>query len=191
MLTIALILADYAGRTGQSGGIASVASSPGFVDYLQALEKRLTYNTAVEKGSSALVASFVEDASRYDFITAYESAALEEVTKNPKLAVIYPDPTASSENAVAILSADWVSPAQKTTAQAFLNFLNAKPAVSDGLRYHFRPGQSGGLSLSPELSRYAGQGFRQSFSTIELPPYSALNEAAFAWRIHIAHKPAE
>jgi hypothetical protein len=58
MLALALILADYAERTDQSGSIETVANSAAFITYLKAVEKRLVYNSAVEKGSSALVASY-------------------------------------------------------------------------------------------------------------------------------------
>ncbi|RYG74151.1 hypothetical protein EON80_02610 [bacterium] len=187
MLSLALILADYADRTGQSGSIETVANSAGFISYLKSVEKRFVYNTAVEKGSSALVASFVEDPSRYDFIVAYESDGLREVSKNSGLAVIYPNPTANSESAVAVLDGDWVTPEQKAGADTFLKFLAQPEAARDGLKEHFRPVR--GASLSSEISRYGENGFRDSYSSIELPPYAALNAAAFKWRIEIAKKP--
>jgi hypothetical protein len=187
MLALALILADYAERTDQSGSIETVANSAGFITYLKAVEKRLVYNAAVEKGSSALVTSYVDDPSRYDFIVSYESDALREVSKNPELAVIYPTPTANSENAVAALDGDWLTPAQKTGADAFLKFLAQPAAARDGLKEHFRPVR--GASLSGEITRYAGNGFRESYSSIELPPYAALNAAAYKWRTEIAKKP--
>ncbi len=188
MLALALILADYAEKTSQSGAIENVANSKGFVNYLKALERKIVYNAAVEKGSSALVKSFAEDPSRYDFIVAYEANALEEVAKNPDLAVIYPTPTANAENAVAVLDGPWLSPAQKSGARDFLRFLAQPDAARDALKEHFRPAR--GASLGAELARYGENGFRQSYSAIELPPYAALNAAAFKWRVEIAKKPA-
>jgi hypothetical protein len=188
MLALALILADYAERTNQSGAIETVANSADFINYLKALERRIVYNSAVEKGSSQLVQSFADDPSRYDFIVAYEANALAEVAKNPDLAVIYPTPTANAENAVAVLDGPWLSSEQKTGARAFLKFLSQPEAAHDGLKEHFRP--SRGASLESEISQYASAGFRQSYSAIELPPYAALNAAAYKWRVEIAKKPA-
>ncbi len=186
MLALALILSDYADKTNQSGAIEKLANSPAFVAYLKALERKIIYNAAVEKGSSALVQSFVDDTSRYDFIVAYESNALEEVGKNSDLAVIYPTPTVNSENAVAALNGNWLSGAQKSGARDFLQFLSQPAAARDALSENFRPAR--GASLADKIGRNAASGFRQSYSAIELPPYGALNAAAFQWRVEIAKK---
>lgn len=189
-MTLGLILADYGQRTGQSGSLDRVATDKKFWKYLTELEKGLVYDDAAEKGTTALTKAFVADPSRYDFITAYESAALEGVAANPDIAVIYPNPTAVSEHAVTLLGgAGWITPTQKEGALAFIQFLGSKEALEDGLKYHFRPAQSGGgLSLNPELSRYGGQGFSQTYSSIELPSYQALNTVAFQWRKRVAGK---
>ncbi len=186
MLTLALILADYADQTGQGGSIERVANSPAFVSYLKSLESKIVYNAAVEKGSSALVKSFTDDPTRYDFIVAYESNALEEVAKNPELAVVYPTPTVNSESAVAVLNGPWLSPAQKSGARDFLKFLSQPAAAREALQENFRPVR--GASLAAKIERNSAAGFRQSYSAIELPPYSALNAAAFQWRVEIAKK---
>ncbi len=184
MLTLALILADYADRTNQSGSIEKVANSGAFIAYLKSLEKRIAYDKAVQKGSSALVQSFAEDNSRYDFITAYESAALAEVVKNPDLAVIYPSPTVNAENSIAFLNWSSLSQEQKDGAKAFLEFVAKKRAAQDGIKEHYRPVR--GASLSGELADLAGNGFRESYPAIELPPYTALNTVAYKWRTTVA-----
>ncbi len=186
MLALALIVADFADKTGQGGSIERVANSDAFITYLKALESRIVYNAAVEKGSSALVKSFVDDTSRYDFIVAYESNALEEVGKNPDLAVIYPSPTANAESAVAVLNGPWLSSAQKRGAREFLKFLSQPEAARDALNENFRPTR--GASLASKIEANSEAGFRQSYSAIELPPYAALNAAAFKWRVEIAKK---
>ncbi len=186
MLALALILSDYAEKSGQGGSIERLANSPGFINYLKALESKIVYNAAVEKGSSALVQSFAEDQSRYDFIVAYESNALEEVGKNSDLAVIYPTPTANAESAVAVLDGAWLSGAQKAGARDFLKFLSGPQAAKEALSENFRPVR--GASLDEKLAQNSESGFRQSYSAIELPPYAALNAAAFKWRTEIAKK---
>jgi Ca-activated chloride channel family protein len=189
MLTLALILADYAQQTGQSAAIEKLANSEGFKTYLKELERNIVYDTAVEKGTTALTKSFAEDPSRYDFITTYESSALSAADKDPDLAVIYPSPTALADSAVAALNADWLSEEQKAAAKQFLDFLASKPSVAAGVKTNFRPAaSSGGVNLNSKLQQMGGQGFQQSYSSIELPPYEALNSAAFTWRVEIAHK---
>jgi len=187
MLTLALILSDYALRTGQSGAIDSLASSTQFATYLTQMERTLVFNDAVEKGSSALAASFANDPSQYDFITAYESVALDMASKNPDIAVIYPSPTANSESSIAVLNAPWVSPDQRAGAKAFLTFLSSPSSISDGVLDGLRPVT--GQNLPPAIAANAGAGFAGTYAALELPPYDALNSAAVVWRVDIAHQP--
>ncbi len=177
MLTMALILSDYAGKNGQSGAIGQVAKSREFATYLSELEKNFVYDDAVKNGSSALVKSFAADPSRYDFITAYESAALDQVIKNPDFVVIYPSPTVNSEQAIAAL--DWpdLSDDQRAAARDFLAFLASKSSVEAGFKEYFRPSRGD----NPAISRYKAAGFRPSYTAIEVPPYIALNDAGYQW----------
>lgn len=190
MLTLGLILYDYGERTGQGGQLSKVTNDPKFLNYLGEVERGLIYDKPAALGTTKLTQAFLEDASRYDVITAYESAALEAAPRNPDLAVIYPHPTAVSEHAVTLLSGDWVSPEQRAGALALINFLGTKEALQAGIKHHFRPAQSNSaLSLAGELAKYSAQGFEQSYPSIELPPYEALNAAAFRWHQHIAKTP--
>jgi hypothetical protein len=189
MLTLGLVLSDYARRT-RRGDLGKAAVSSEFMAYLKEMERGLLYDVPAEKGTTALTKAFLDDPDRYDVITAYEASVLEALPNNPELAVIYPNPTAVSEHAVSLLRGKWVTPEQREGAIAFLSLLGSKEALQSGLKYHFRPAQaSGGLSLASELSKYAAQGFQESLVRGELPPYEALNAAAYQWRIHIAKKP--
>ncbi len=190
MLTLALILNEYAAETGRLGELEQVANDRRFITWMKELETGLVYDEPAEKGTTALTKAYIEDPSRYDFITAYESAALEAAPKNPELAVLYPSPTAVSEHAVSLLSGDWVSEKQRAGAAAFLQFLGGKEAIQEGIRYYFRPASpSGSLSLSDAIGRVSSQGFQQTYTTAELPRYEALNSAAFQWRVYVAKKP--
>ena len=184
MLTLGLIVADYAERTNQSAGIERIASSTKFLTYLKSLESRIVVNAAVKKGSSALVQSFVDDSSRYAFITAYESAALGAVAENPELAVIYPTPTVNAENSVAFLNWRDLNEEQRSGARAFLKFVAGAESARDGLKEFYRPTR--GASLDATLNRFAENGFRRTYSAIELPPYGVLNSVAYVWRKEVA-----
>jgi Ca-activated chloride channel family protein len=189
MMTLGLIVADYSQLTGQEP--ADVVASTRFRTYMRELEHSLVYDLPAQGGSSALVKAFLQDPTRYDFITAYENAALDAIPRHPNLAVIYPNPTAVSEHVVALFNGEWVSQEQSEGARAFIRFLGSEESLRSGLKYNFRPAQAGdGTSLASTLARYRTQGFQQSFSAVELPPYEVLNNAAFQWRIHVAKKPA-
>ena len=69
-----------------------------------------------------------------------------------------------------------------TTASAFLNFLSGPDALEDGVKYDFRPAQNGAQILSAHLSPSARAQFQSSYTSVDLPPYDALNEAASQWR---------
>jgi hypothetical protein len=187
MLTLGLIMVDYAGRTGTGGNYSALATNAAFLKYLKELERGLIYDADAEKGTTALTKAFAADTSRYDFITAYEGTSLSLAAKDPNLAVIYPQPTAVSEHEVSILQGDWVSAEQKAGGEAFLKFLGGEASLQGGVAEKFRPVVSGtGVSLASELSRHAAQGFQQTFAPTELPPYEALNSAAYQWRVKIA-----
>lgn len=188
ILTLGLILNDYGQRTAQASALDSIVSSPGFIKYLQSMETNAVYDKACAGGSGALTKAFLHDPARYDFITTYESSALEAAATHPDLAVIYPTPTAVAEQLVVALQGSWVSPQQQQGAAAFMKFLGTATSLDDGIKYHFRPAQeTGTLSLANELSLYGEQGFQQTFTTAELPPYAALNSAAYQWSVHVAH----
>ena len=187
MMTLGLIMNDYAQTTGQAGKFENLPKSKEFINYLKDLNRSLVYDTPAKGGTTKLTNAFLEDPSRYDVITGYEAAALKAVGDGSNIAVIYPAPTSVSEHAVSLLSADWVSPEQKEGALEFIKFLGSKESLEAGLKDDFRPAQSGGtLSLNDKLGRFSSSGFQQSFTTTDLPPYEPLNATAFRWTKEIA-----
>ncbi len=189
VMTLGLILFDYGQKSGGAGALNRVASSKPFIQYMREMSKSLVYDKPAIEGTTKLTKAFLEDPTRYDVITGYESAALAAAPKDPNIAVIYPSPTAVSEHAVSLLNADWVTPQQREGAMEFMRFLGGKEALQGGLKYFFRPAQSGSaLSLANQLARHGNQGFQQTFSTVELPPYEALNAAAYQWHNSVIKK---
>ncbi len=188
MLTLGLIMSDYAGRTGQGGQLQSLASDKKFWQYVGELERSLVYDKPAQEGTTKLTKAFLEDTTRYDVITAYESAALEAAAKQPEIAVIYPSPTAVSEHAVSLFSAPWVTETQKQGALKLIQFMGTPESVKGGLKYRFRPASAGSVSLRSELEQHSAQGFQQTYASIELPPYEALNAVAYQWAKRIARK---
>lgn len=180
MLTMALIITDYTQSHHVSDPVAA-ASSPQFAAYLSQINRAFVRDPSAV-GSSDLEKAYTHNPGSRDFITAYENAALAAAAQNPDLALIYPSPTANADQTIYQLSAPWVSDSQKTTAAAFLDFLSQPDALKDGIRYYFRPSQNGAQALFAQLTGSARAQFQGSYSSIDLPPYDALNEAASQWR---------
>jgi ABC-type sulfate transport system substrate-binding protein len=127
--------------------------------------------------------AYIADPGGRDFITAYESAGLEAVAANPDIVLIYPSPTANADQDAAAQISSWVTPAQRDTSQAFLKFLASDAAQSDGVQYGFRPARTDGAdTLAQGLTSTQRAQFQASYTSVELPPYDALNEAAAQWR---------
>lgn len=186
-MTLGAILADYASASAQDD-YAAVAGSQKFRQYVRELERGLKFDLPAQSGSSALFSAFVKDPGRYDCITTYESSALTAAQSNPSLAVIYPQPTVVSESVSAILRAPWVSEEQRKVAQEFLAFLGSPESIAEGVREGQRPISSSDEGQSTRLAGLRSQGFSSTFTATELPPYEALNAAAFNWRGDVGGK---
>lgn len=183
LLTMSLILNGYVQSHGGADPVAA-AATPAFATYLSQVNRAFVRDPAAT-GSSALEKAYRADPSSRDFITAYENAALAAVEADPNLVIIYPNPTANADQAIYQLSGPWVSDSQKTTAAAFLDFVSKPSAQDDGVQYYFRPAQNGAQTLSARLSPSARAQYQGSYSSIDLPPYDALNEAAAQWRLQM------
>jgi hypothetical protein len=66
--------------------------------------------------------------------------------------------------------------------RAFLDFLSKPEALDDGVQYYFRPAQNGAQTLSARLSPAVRAQYKSAYTSVDLPPYDALNEAAAQWR---------
>lgn len=181
MLTMSLIVTEYTRTHGGADNPTAAVSRPQFAAYLRQLDRGYVHDASTA-GSSALEKSFTANPGSRDFITAYENAALAAVESNPNLVMIYPSPTANADQGAALLSASWVNDSQKATAAAFLDFLSKPEALADGVQYYFRPAQNGGPTLTARLGPATRAQFQSSYTSIDLQPYDALNEAASQWR---------
>ncbi len=180
MLTMSLIITDYI-QSHHAGDPVKAASSAQFAAYLSQINQAFVRDPAAT-GSSKLEQAFAANPSSRDFITAYENAGLAAVAQNPDLVLIYPNPTANADQTIYELSGPWVSDNQKTTAAAFMDFLGKPEALNDGVQYYFRPYQNGAQILKFRLTPSSRSQYQESYASIDLPPYDALNEAASQWR---------
>ena len=184
MMALAMIVADYTDRTNQGGAMSAAVDSAAFAGYLKSLYARFVADSAVKKGSTALAQSFASEPSRYDFIVAYESVALGLVRENPDLAVIYPTPTVNAENSIALLNWPNTNAQNLQIGREFMQFIASPQALSEAKSEYFRPVR--GAGIQSELQKYGANGFKNSYSAIEVPPYEVLNKVAFGWKTLVA-----
>lgn len=179
MLTMTLLLNEYDDLHGGMDPVKAAQSS-GFSGWLGDVNKELVRSDI--SGSTALEQAFENDPSSRDFITAYEGVGLLAAADNPSIAVVYPNPTANAEQSAVIVDGPWLSSDQLQTANAFMQFISSPQALADGVQYDFRPdGPDGSVTLQEKLPSSTQSQYRLSYTSVELPPYDALNDAAATW----------
>jgi ABC-type sulfate transport system substrate-binding protein len=179
---LALILNEYATDRGQTANLESVAKSEAFGQYLAQVEGGLKRTSASKSGTYELTRSYVDDQTTADFIVTTESAALGAAVTNPNLAVIYPDPTAVTEESVCIVDGPWMTPEREQGATEFMQYISQSDATKSGIKLYLRPaGNIDDTDYSPKLVEHSAQGFSPTYASIELPPYPILNAALFEW----------
>ena len=82
--------------------------------------------------------------SKYDVAVVYESLAISQLENAQgrwgNLKVYYPGTTIWSDHPVAMVTADWVTDAQRAAARTYLTFLKSRPVQEQALAFGFRPG---------------------------------------------------
>ncbi|MFO0749587.1 MAG: substrate-binding domain-containing protein [Myxococcota bacterium] len=82
--------------------------------------------------------------SKYDIAVVYENLAISQLENAQgrwgSLKVYYPGTTIWSDHPVALVVADWVTPAQRDAARQLVTFLKSRPVQEQALAYGFRPG---------------------------------------------------
>ena len=105
----------------------------------------------IERGVTSFEAStgtFMTDMvrfgpSKYDIAVVYEALAIAQLENAQgrwgNLRVYYPRQTLWSDNPVATLNAEWVTPAQREAARTFVAYLRSRPVQEKALGFGFRP----------------------------------------------------
>lgn len=111
--------------------------------------------------------------SKYDIAVVYENLAISQLANAQgrwgNLVVEYPATTLWSDHPVALLSGDWVTPAQATAARTWITFLQSRPMQEQALTWGFRPADPSVALMTTDANnpfvKYAAQGV-----TVEIPP---------------------
>jgi len=79
--------------------------------------------------------------SKYDIAVVYEALAISQLANAQgrwgNLNIYYPATTIWSDHPIAVLQADWVTPAQKAAARQWIDFLRSRPTQEKALAYGF------------------------------------------------------
>lgn len=93
---------------------------------------------------------------------------ISSTSNGGKVIAIYPEEgTLYSDHPFCLLNADWITPAQKKVANAFLAFLNKPETVESALEYGFRPINSS-IPLDPAVFNYETNGISFNITIPEL-----------------------
>lgn len=115
--------------------------APKYQDWIKETEKGVSkFETST---GAAMKEMILFGPSKYDIAVTYENLAIGELAHAEgrwgALRIVYPSSTFWSDHPVAILQADWVTPAQKTAARAFVAYLKSRPMQEAALALGFRP----------------------------------------------------
>ncbi|WP_437926953.1 substrate-binding domain-containing protein [Sorangium sp. So ce291] len=111
--------------------------------------------------------------SKYDIAVVYENLAIAQLENAQgrwgNLKVYYPATTLWSDHPIAVLQADWVTPAQKQAAGVWIRYLKSRPVQEMALAYGFRPADTS-VPLKTASSTNPFTRLSQHGVKIEIPP---------------------
>ncbi|WP_437755318.1 substrate-binding domain-containing protein [Sorangium sp. So ce1389] len=111
--------------------------------------------------------------SKYDIAVVYENLAIAQLENAQgrwgNLKVYYPATTLWSDHPIAVLQADWVTPAQKQAAGVWIRHLKSRPVQEMALAYGFRPADTS-VPLKTASSTNPFTRLSQHGVKIEIPP---------------------
>jgi len=134
-----LMTLEYYGKT--SGLTVSDLLKPEYQSFVAAVEKGVS---KFEASTGTFMTDMVRfGPSKYDIAVVYENLVVSQIENAQgrwgNLRIYYPETTLWSDHPVALLQGDWVTPAQRDAARAFIAFLRSRPMQERALSYGFRP----------------------------------------------------
>jgi hypothetical protein len=114
---------------------------PKFQEYVKGIEKGVP---KFEVSTKAFMDDMIRfGPSKYDIALVYENLAISSIENAQgrwgTLKIAYPSTTIWSDHPVALLQADWVTPAQKDAARLWIAHLRSRAMQEQALAYGFRP----------------------------------------------------
>lgn len=99
---------------------------------------------------------------------------------DPVVAIYPKEGTFYSDHPFAILQGSWVSAAQKTSAEAFRNFLLAPEQQQKALKYGFRPADPN-VQIGAPIDSAHGVDLSQPKTTLQIPNADVINAIKSSW----------
>jgi Ca-activated chloride channel family protein len=180
---LSAVVAEYYAATGKKEGLRPEDVTGQARATVKSIERSI-----VHYGDNTL---FISDQMRANGPGYASAVAMEEATlvafnrdrgSQPKLIAIYPEEgTFYSDNPFIVLDGDWVTPAQRTGAEAFQHFLAEQITPEVSSRAGFRPAD---LDTDPVAPLTAGNGVdpAQPKRVLGLPEPRVLAQLKEAWR---------
>ena len=185
LMTLVLMAYDYFGKT--AGLTASDLSDEGFQKWINEVEGSISQFP--DSSGPFLKDMIAYGPSTYDFISAYEASALEQVpnarSRFGDLHVYYPATTVVSDHPFCALQAEWVTPDEASAARYYIDYLTGTPAQELAVQKHgFRPTNESVAVDGPgsPFSKHANNGFQVDLPTVaEVPTAEVLNNLLDLW----------
>jgi len=115
-----------------------------------------------------------------------ESYATRHALPFPIVALYPKEGTFWSDHPVGIVERDWVTPAHREAAQAYIRHLLARPQQEKALPYGFRPSDVD-IPLGAPFDAAHGVDPREPQSTLEVPSVEVMDATLQLWREHKKH----
>lgn len=185
------IFAEVYAGAGKVGGLTlGDLAQPAVANQVQAIERAV-----VHYGSSTGFFAKKLVANGPDYLSAavlYENNVIESYqgatpSSYPPLVALYPkEGTFWSDHPAGIVDRDWVTPAHRQAARAYLDFLLAKPQQEAALRLGFRPAAVE-VAVGAPLDAAHGVDPQEPKTTLEVPSVEVMDGILRLWRANKKH----
>jgi hypothetical protein len=149
---------------------------PKYQDFIKELEKGVP---KFEVSTGQFMTDMIRfGPSKYDIAVVYENLAISQIENAQgrwgNLKIYYPSTTLWSDHPIAVVKADWVTPAQKAAAKVWIDYLKSRPMQELALSFGFRPADPTvpikTADAKNPFTRLASQGVKLQINPMATPP---------------------
>jgi hypothetical protein len=190
LVALTLMAYDYHG-THRSLSAAQITDA-GFQQWLVTTEhNQVGAASGLIDSTGTLMTAMVQRGwSTYDCVLVYESNAIDRLRQaNGRwgpLRIVYPTYNFWNDHPFYVLNVPWNTPAQRTAATAFAQFLLSEPAQREAMAHGFRPANVNVATNDPEspFVKFAGVGLRADVpgTFCEPPDADAIGTLLLGWQ---------
>ena len=179
---LAVLAEAYAGAKKTRGLVREDLDAPATVKFVNSVEQTIVH---YGKSTGFFADKMLERGPTYlSAAVLYENLVIESYGKAPAapIVAIYPsEGTFWSDHPYSILDADWVKPAEREGAEAFLAFLKARPAQERALALGFRPADAA-IAIGAPVDAAHGVEPKEPQTLLEIPDADTLSRLLELWQ---------